>query len=226
MSNSDRATVGLRDLRQDASELVRRVESGEEIEITVSGRLAARLVPPTPRRWQQWTDIADLFAGRQDPDWDADRNLVDQRTGSVERDNRLRAGSMRQSRATMRAILDTSVVIATDVAPLDGELAISAVTLADLQFGVLVTTDANIRAERLRRLSQLERTFDALPIDTDVATSYGELAAALVASGREPPARAMDLLIAATARAHSTRLYTRYASDLTGIEHLLDIVIV
>lgn len=71
-------TVGLRELRQDASELVRRVENGEEIDITVAGRLAARLVPAAPRRWQQWADIADVFAGRPDPDWDRDRDLIDQ----------------------------------------------------------------------------------------------------------------------------------------------------
>ena len=126
----------------------------------------------------------------------------------------------------MRAILDTSVVIATDVAPLAGELAISAATLAELHFGVLVTADADIRAERLRRLSQLQRSFDALPVDEDVATSYGELAAAVAASGRQPRARVMDLLIAATAHAHSARLYTRNAVDLIGVEHLIDIVAV
>ena len=71
-------TVGLRELRQNASDLVRRVEDGEEIEITVAGRLAARLVPAAPRRWQRWVDIADLFAGRPDPDWDRDRDLIDQ----------------------------------------------------------------------------------------------------------------------------------------------------
>jgi prevent-host-death family protein len=71
-------TVGLRELRQDASEIVRRVESGEEIDITVSGRLAARIVPATPRRWQRWDDIADLFAGRPDPDWELDRDRVGQ----------------------------------------------------------------------------------------------------------------------------------------------------
>jgi prevent-host-death family protein len=69
--------VGLRELRQDASELVRRVEAGEVIEVTVSGRLAARLVPAGPARWRRWDDIADLFAGRDDPDWDNDRDLVD-----------------------------------------------------------------------------------------------------------------------------------------------------
>jgi len=70
--------VGLRELRQDASDLVRRVEAGEEIEITVAGRLAARLVPAAPRRWQHWTDIADLFVGRPDPDWQRDRDLIEQ----------------------------------------------------------------------------------------------------------------------------------------------------
>ena len=48
-------TVGLRELRQDASEIVRRVEAGEAIDITVSGRLAARMVPVRPRQWQQWS---------------------------------------------------------------------------------------------------------------------------------------------------------------------------
>ena len=71
-------TVGLRELRQDASELVRRVENGEEIQITVAGRLAARLVPATPRQWRNWVDIADLLAGRPDPDWERDRELIDQ----------------------------------------------------------------------------------------------------------------------------------------------------
>lgn len=71
-------TVGLRELRQDASDLVRRVENGEEIEITVAGRLAARLVPAAPRRWQRWDDIAELFVGRPDADWERDRDLIDQ----------------------------------------------------------------------------------------------------------------------------------------------------
>jgi prevent-host-death family protein len=71
--------VGLRELRQEASDLVRRVEQGEEIEITVAGRPAARLVGAEPRRWQRWPAIADLFAaGSSDPAWDRDRDLVDQ----------------------------------------------------------------------------------------------------------------------------------------------------
>ena len=52
-----------------------------------------------------------------------------------------------------RALLDTSVVIAGDVAPIPGVVAISAITLAELQFGVLVAKTAPVRAERLRRQS-------------------------------------------------------------------------
>ncbi|MCU1492368.1 MAG: hypothetical protein JWO62_132 [Acidimicrobiaceae bacterium] len=126
----------------------------------------------------------------------------------------------------MKAILDTSVLIASDVSPLEGELAISAATLAELHFGVLVTADLAVRSERLRRLSDLQRTFDALPIDEDVATSYGQLAAAVASSDRRPRSRVMDLLIAATAHAHSARLYTRNAGDLIGIEDLVEIVAV
>lgn len=126
----------------------------------------------------------------------------------------------------MRAVLDTSVVLATGLAPLEGDLAISSATLAELHFGVLVTSNPTVRAERLRRLSVLQRTFDALPIDDAVAASYGTIAAAVAATGRQPRARVMDLLIAATAHAHGARLYTRNADDLFGAESLLEVVVV
>lgn len=70
-------TVGLRELRQDASDLVRRVEAGEEITITVSGRPSARLVPARPTQWRNWAEIADLFRGPADPEWEQDRGLLD-----------------------------------------------------------------------------------------------------------------------------------------------------
>lgn len=70
-------TVGLRELRQDASNLVRRVQTGEEITITVSGRASARLVPAHTTQWRAWTDIADLFRGQQDDHWERDRDLLD-----------------------------------------------------------------------------------------------------------------------------------------------------
>ncbi len=126
----------------------------------------------------------------------------------------------------VKAILDTSVVLSTGLPRLEGELAISSATLAELHFGVLVTNDPTVRAERLRRLSVLQRTFDAVPIDDAVAASYGMLAAAVASAGRKPRGRVMDLLIAATAHANGARLYTRNADDLVGIESLVDIVAV
>ena len=134
---------------------------------------------------------------------------------------------MTQARVTDdRGLLDTSVVLADDVAPLPGVLAISAVTLAELHFGVLFAKSATVRAERLRRLSILQRRFDALPLDEAVAASYGRLAAAVVESGRQPRSRVMDLLIAATAHAHGARVYTRNPDDFRGLEHLIDIAVV
>lgn len=126
----------------------------------------------------------------------------------------------------MKAVLDTSVLIAADVPRLEGELAISAASLAELHFGVLVTADAEVRAERLRRLLDLQRRFDPLPVDDDVAMSYGRLASAMVEGGRQPRSRVIDLLIAATAHAQGARLYTRNSEDLRGLEHLIDVVAV
>jgi predicted nucleic acid-binding protein len=125
-----------------------------------------------------------------------------------------------------RAVLDTSVVIADGVAPIPGVLAISAITLAELHFGVLVAKTSQVRAERLRRLSILQQHFDALPVDEAVAISYGRLAAAVVDAGRQPRRRVMDLLIAATAHAHGARLYTRNAGDFVGFEDLIAVVAV
>ena len=44
----------------------------------MSGRPGARLVPIRPRAWRTYGEIADLFAGRADPDWEADRDRIDQ----------------------------------------------------------------------------------------------------------------------------------------------------
>ena len=123
-----------------------------------------------------------------------------------------------------RSILDTSVVLADDVAEIPGAIAVSAITIAEMQFGVLVAQRADVRAERLRRLSLLQSRFDALPVDEAVAVSFGRLAAAVVGAGRQPRRRAMDLLIAATAHAHGATLYTKNGADFAGLEGLIDVV--
>jgi prevent-host-death family protein len=69
--------VGLRELRQQASELVRRAEAGEEVTITVAGRPSVRLVPAVPRSWRSYSEIADVFEGPADAEWIADRERVD-----------------------------------------------------------------------------------------------------------------------------------------------------
>ncbi len=69
--------IGLREVRQNASELVRRAQAGERLTITVSGRPAAVLGPVTPRAWRRWDDLADVFALPADADWPGDRELVD-----------------------------------------------------------------------------------------------------------------------------------------------------
>ena len=123
-----------------------------------------------------------------------------------------------------RGLLDTSVLIAEDVGPLPGQLAISVISVAELHFGVLVAASAEIRAIRLTRLSRLQRRFDPLPVDDAVADSYGQLAAHVVASGQQPRARTMDLLIAATAHVHGAVLYTRNTDDFRGLESFITVV--
>jgi toxin FitB len=100
------------------------------------------------------------------------------------------------------------------------------VSLAELQFGVLVAQTDRDRAQRLGLLNRLQRRFDPLPVDESVADSYGLLAARVVQAGRQPRSRAMDLLIAATAHAHGATLYTRNGRDLVGLDGLVDIVAV
>lgn len=124
----------------------------------------------------------------------------------------------------MRSVLDTSVLLGPAPPPIEGDLAISTASLAELHFGVLVAGSDVVRAERLRRLGVIERTFTALPIDDVVARHYGRVASAAAAIGRQPRARVMDLLIAATAVAHDARLYTRNPNDLAGLDDLVEII--
>jgi hypothetical protein len=63
----------------------------------------------------------------------------------------------------MRVVLDTSVLLGPDPGLHDVEAAISAISLAELHFGVLVARTPAARAERLRRLGLIEKTFDPIP---------------------------------------------------------------
>ena len=72
--------VGLRELRQQASNLVRRAEAGETITITVNGRPSAQLVPVRRKTWRPFQEIEALFTGPADPQWGADVAKLD---GSV-----------------------------------------------------------------------------------------------------------------------------------------------
>jgi prevent-host-death family protein len=69
--------VGLREMRQNASDLVRRAQAGEQVTITVSGRPAAVLGPLVTGAWRRWSDVADIFAAPADDDWASDRDLID-----------------------------------------------------------------------------------------------------------------------------------------------------
>lgn len=126
----------------------------------------------------------------------------------------------------MRGLLDTSVVIARAVGDLPGEVAISAATLAELHYGVHLAKDETKRALRLRRLSEIESRFTALPIDETVARAYGELALLTMRSGRKVRTRAVDLFIAATARVHEVPLFTCNGADFEPFGELIEVRVV
>lgn len=133
----------------------------------------------------------------------------------------------RQSRHE-RGLLDTSVVIDLDQlepAQLPLEVAVSAVTMAELAAGPYATGDKDERWRRQDRLQRAEAAFDPLAFDGNTARAYGRVLGAVTAAGRRARgARAVDLLIAATALANGLPLYTRNADDFRAIEDLVEIV--
>ena len=105
------------------------------------------------------------------------------------------------------------------------EVAVSAITMAELAAGPHATTDPDVRGRRQDRLQRAEAAFDPLPFDGDAARAYGRIFAAVTAAGRKARgARAVDLLIAATALAAGLPLYTRNADDFAGLGGLVEIV--
>jgi toxin FitB len=121
----------------------------------------------------------------------------------------------------VRAILDTSVLLGDRSVPTSIETAISAVSVAELHFGLLVTSDENIRAERATRLGAIEAEYEPLPLDERVARVLGQLQAATANRGGNPRRRFADLAIAATAVAHGAILITANAKDLTIVKDLV-----
>ncbi len=121
-------------------------------------------------------------------------------------------------------ILDTSTLLllgkVANAGLLPTEPLITAVTLAELAVGPLVTEDEGERARRQAHLQQAEADFAPLPFDADAARAFGQVAASLRRSGRKPAARAYDAMIAAIALANDLPVYTCNPGDFSGIEGL------
>ncbi|MGO9196635.1 MAG: type II toxin-antitoxin system VapC family toxin [Acidimicrobiales bacterium] len=137
---------------------------------------------------------------------------------------------MAETQRPARGIVDTSVVMdleRLDASQLPLELAVSAITMAELAAGPHATDDAEERGRRQDRLQRAEAAFDPLPFDVDAVRAYGRVYAAVRSAGRKARgARAMDLLVAASACGADLPLYTRNGADFSGLEGLVEIVVV
>lgn len=67
------STVGVRELRQNASEILREVEAGEPATVTVAGRPVAQIVPIRAEQWTTWERVRAVFDSPTDTSWDAER---------------------------------------------------------------------------------------------------------------------------------------------------------
>lgn len=125
-------------------------------------------------------------------------------------------------------LLDTSVVIDWDdtavADALPDEMAICAVTVAELAAGPHLASGGVERANRQARLQQVEAMFEPLPFDAVAARSYGLIVAAVIQARRSHRSRVADLLIAATAHANGLALYTRNQDDFAGLANLVSVV--
>ncbi|MGA4790147.1 MULTISPECIES: type II toxin-antitoxin system VapC family toxin [Nocardia] len=137
-----------------------------------------------------------------------------------------------------RGIIDTNIMILRrwlDPMELPDEMAITAVTLAELSAGPHEVRgndeqdlyDEHIeRARRLDVLQRAENEFDPIPFDVEAARAYGRVCAAVIAVGRKPRRRLADLMIASVAVAEQLPLYTTNPSDFEGLDELLTVVTV
>lgn len=125
--------------------------------------------------------------------------------------------------AEVRALLDTSVLIANTAPSGFDTVAISVISISELHFGVLVAKTPDEQQRRLRRVTAIENAFVALPVTAEIARIQGAMAATLAAGKRNPRSRAMDLLIAATAAAHGAELFTHNGADFAGLDGYLQV---
>lgn len=110
-----------------------------------------------------------------------------------------------------RAIADTSVFIAREadrpLGELPDEIAVSVITAAELELGVLRARDPDARATRVATLARVRATYPLLPVDEAVASCYARLADQQLRAGRKP--RRHDTWIAATAMRHDAAVVTQ-----------------
>ena len=127
-------------------------------------------------------------------------------------------------------LLDTSVVIDWDdpsvQRALPEEIAVSAITLAELAAGPILASTVTEQSIRQARLQQTEATFEPIPFDAAAARSFGQIVAAVASTGRTHRSRMADLLIAAIAHANGLELYTRNPGDFVGLEELIHVIAV
>ncbi|MBA3866311.1 MAG: PIN domain-containing protein [Solirubrobacterales bacterium] len=120
-----------------------------------------------------------------------------------------------------RAIADTSVFIAKEtgreLGELPEEIAVSVITAAELELGVLRAADSNARATRLATLSRVQATYPLLPIDPEVASCFARIASAELDRNRR--LRRHDTWIAATAMRHGAAVITQDA-DFSSFEEV------
>lgn len=120
-----------------------------------------------------------------------------------------------------RAIADTSIFIAQEtdrsLGDLPAEIAVSVITAAELELGVLRASDPAARAIRLSTLSRVHATYSLLPIDSEVASCFARIASAELSRGRR--LRRHDAWIAATALRHGAAVVTQDA-DFSAFEHV------
>lgn len=124
----------------------------------------------------------------------------------------------------MRAVLDTSVLIGGEAVAPGIEAAISAVSISELHFGLLVAGDDEARALRAARLGLIEARFpNPLPLDDRVARVLGRLKATVARRGGQPRRRVADLAIAATAIVHEATLITADVEDLKLVSDIVEV---